>query len=415
MDVTKKNILYISYDGMTDALGQSQVLPYLFGLSKENYNIHLISFEKKDKYIEIGEEISNICKINKINWHPQYYTKNPPVLSTIWDFYRMKKLAEKLQKKFKFDVVHCRSYLPAMAGMNLKKKYGTKFLFDMRGFWADERVDGGQWDLNKFIFKKIFQYFKRKELDLFSNCDECVSLTENGKIELLSWKLNRKNKLKVNVIPCCVDLTHFNYENTDNNDQLKYIQKYNIEKNDLVICYLGSLGTVYLFDEVLKTVSLIENKHPNFKFLIFTQENKNLVSNYISNSPIKNTKNVFIDSLQRKEVPMAISLCSFSIFFCKPTYPRKGTSPTRLAELIACGVKIISNKGIGDSEFQIKENNLGYVFEDFSEVSYKDFIDNFNFDENFSKKELRKVANELFSLEHGIKKYKEIYLRLTQN
>ena len=27
-------VLYISYDGMTDALGQSQVLPYLCGLAQ---------------------------------------------------------------------------------------------------------------------------------------------------------------------------------------------------------------------------------------------------------------------------------------------------------------------------------------------------------------------------------------------
>ena len=40
-----KNVLYISYDGMTDPLGQSQVLPYLSGLSKEGYSFHLISFE----------------------------------------------------------------------------------------------------------------------------------------------------------------------------------------------------------------------------------------------------------------------------------------------------------------------------------------------------------------------------------
>ena len=41
------NILYLSYDGMTDPLGQSQVLPYLAGLSKKGFRFHLISFENK--------------------------------------------------------------------------------------------------------------------------------------------------------------------------------------------------------------------------------------------------------------------------------------------------------------------------------------------------------------------------------
>ena len=31
----EKQILYISYDGITDPLGQSQILPYIIGLTKK--------------------------------------------------------------------------------------------------------------------------------------------------------------------------------------------------------------------------------------------------------------------------------------------------------------------------------------------------------------------------------------------
>ncbi len=30
----------------------------------------------------------------------------------------------------------------AEVGLSLKEKFGVKFLFDMRGFWADEKADG---------------------------------------------------------------------------------------------------------------------------------------------------------------------------------------------------------------------------------------------------------------------------------
>ena len=39
-------ILYLTYDGLTDPLGQSQILPYLIKLSLDN-EIHIISAEKK--------------------------------------------------------------------------------------------------------------------------------------------------------------------------------------------------------------------------------------------------------------------------------------------------------------------------------------------------------------------------------
>jgi len=38
-------ILYVSYDGMTDSLGQSQVIPYLTEISKNGYDIHILSAE----------------------------------------------------------------------------------------------------------------------------------------------------------------------------------------------------------------------------------------------------------------------------------------------------------------------------------------------------------------------------------
>ncbi|MFN5417379.1 MAG: glycosyltransferase [Flavobacteriia bacterium] len=409
MDV---NVLYISYDGMTDALGQSQVLPYLFGISREGYKIHLISFEKEVNFQHLGDYIHNVCSESNISWYPQKYTKNPPVFSTVWDIYKMGRLAKKLHRKHNFKIVHCRSYTSSIIGLKLQQKYGVKFLFDMRGFWVDERVDGGQWDLSKFLYKNIYSYFKKKEFELFSSCDQCVSLTENGKTELLSWKLNRKNELPVNVIPCCADLSHFDYKRITPEIKEIYRKKYNVQENDLAVCYLGSLSTVYMFDQVLNVIAELEKKYSNLKFLVFTHEDITLVNKYISESPVKHTKNITIDSLTRNDVPNALSICDYSIFFCKPTYSRKGTSPTRLAELIACGVKVISNTNIGDTETHIKENNLGYVFNGFETEDIQQFVTKFDLSKDFPKDNLHQTAEKLFSLNEGVKKYLAIYKKL---
>lgn len=55
------NTLYISYDGMTDPLGQSQVLPYLSGIAAAGYKVTLISAEKEEKFLAIRDEIQRIC------------------------------------------------------------------------------------------------------------------------------------------------------------------------------------------------------------------------------------------------------------------------------------------------------------------------------------------------------------------
>ena len=41
-----KKILYITYDSLSDSISKSQILPLLNNLIK-NYNLYLVSFEKK--------------------------------------------------------------------------------------------------------------------------------------------------------------------------------------------------------------------------------------------------------------------------------------------------------------------------------------------------------------------------------
>ena len=145
-------ILYITYDGLTDPLGQSQIIPYLSGLSNAGYKITILSCEKKDKFNKNHETIAAILEKHSISWHYVSYNKRPPIAATLWDLYRLKKTANKLHKENVFKIVHCRSYIASLIGFWLKTKFGIKFIFDMRGFYADERVDGAIWDKNNFIF-----------------------------------------------------------------------------------------------------------------------------------------------------------------------------------------------------------------------------------------------------------------------
>ena len=180
-----KNILYLSYDGMTDPLGQSQVLPYIIGLTKKGYHFHLISFEKPDRFIAHKKDILQICEENNITWVPMLYTKRPPLFSTMWDVWRMKKKAFELNKEYSFSMVHCRSYLSALIGLSMKRRFKTAFLFDMRGFWADERVDGNIWNLKNPVYRWVYHFFKRQELLFLNEADYTVSLTLSGKNEML--------------------------------------------------------------------------------------------------------------------------------------------------------------------------------------------------------------------------------------
>ena len=88
----KKNILFISYDGMTDPLGQSQVIPYLAGLSKYGYRFTILSCEKPQRFALNKKNIETILDTFHIKWVPLLYHKKPPVISSMYDVLMLKRI-----------------------------------------------------------------------------------------------------------------------------------------------------------------------------------------------------------------------------------------------------------------------------------------------------------------------------------
>ena len=60
--MTPKKILFISYDGMTDPLGQSQAIPYLAGLSAFGYEFTILSCDKPSRYKKNREKVLSLLK-----------------------------------------------------------------------------------------------------------------------------------------------------------------------------------------------------------------------------------------------------------------------------------------------------------------------------------------------------------------
>ena len=403
-------ILYISYDGMTDPLGQSQVLPYLIGLSKAGYNLHLLSCEKADAYKQNAAIINTICAENNINWHPINYTKKPPLLSTLFDIWQLKREARKIHLDFKIDIVHCRSYIPAMVGEWLKKKYGIKFIFDMRGFWPDERIDGNIWNLKNPIFNLVYKYFKNQEKELLQRADHTVCLTNEANKEIHSWKFINNNPIAITVIPCCVDLDHFNPDKVTHARKSVLKNELGVLENDCILSYVGSIGTWYLLDEMLNFFKAFHEKQPNARFLFITPDDPIKITARAINYDIDLSK-IIITKGSRKDMPALISLSDYSIFFIKPAYSKKASSPTKQGEIMRLGIPIICNDKVGDTSFIINKYQAGIILTSFNEQAYNDAVSEL-LDTKFAKQSIIDGAFETYNLQTGIGQYERIYKSL---
>lgn len=401
MNQNNKNILYVTYDGLSDPVSQSQVIPYLENLSQNGIKYHILSFEKKEKLAANEDKIWEKIEKNNWIWYPEDYTKTPAVLSTLYDIDKGK---EKIRKILKYNpdisAIHVRSYIPMMMAFSIAKKNNIPIIFDMRGFWADERVDGHLWSLNNPIYRAVYNYFKKKEKLWITNSDAVVVLTNAAKNYLINnFEVAPNN---VYVIPCAADVDLF--------DPSK-IKSHN-EKQINNLLYFGSAENWYLFDEMFAFYDVYRNFFSPAKFTLIFHSKNNEILEKINKYEWHDEVGI-IYNVPRAAMPEYINLSTHVIFFLNNNFTRIATSPTKFGEAIAMGKPIITNIGIGDLD-DIKNDNCGVVIDKFD-------IDQFNNacqrlkNINFDSQEIRNKALQKYDLKLLCEKYRMIYDKFSES
>ncbi len=405
--MNKPHVLFISYDGMTDPLGQSQVIPYLQGLVANGFAITLLSCEKPEVYEAGKENIRAILKESNISWRPIMYTKKPPVLSTLYDIYQLKKAAKKIYRETNFRMVHTRPGIPSMVGLWLKKKYGVAFLNDIREFYADSRVDGGMWNQSSFLYRNIYKYFKKQEMQELKESDGIVCLTHAAEKIIKEWPAYNK-QTPLEVIPCSADLELFDPAAIDKKKKATYVQQLGIKEDDFIISYLGSIGGWYLTAEMLRFCKLLSDQIPAARFLFISPHRHEQILAAAATYNITAEKIITVKA-SRKEVPVLASFSSYSLFFIKPCFSKLSSSPTKHGELMALGIPVITNGGVGDMQDIVRGNNAGFITDDFSDESFNKIIAEIKNGTLFSKEKIREAAGKIYSLGNAIEAYTRIY------
>lgn len=396
--------LYISYDGILEALGQSQVLPYLRGLSGKGAEFFLVSFEKK-KYRNDTRRIVRLrgeLKSHNIKWINLAYHKYPAIISTAFDVFLGSIVCICIFLKEKPALVHGRSYVASVIAWILKKLFHVKFVFDMRGFWADERVEGRIWKSRHTLYR-VVKYIERR---LLRDADEIIILSNKARTILKDWGYNIN---KASVIPSCVDMDRFKFIERS---RTELRNKYGL-KDKFVFIHTGSLESWYMKDKMLDYFKSCAEISPGVHFLILSHDNHDKIRRLISDKKL-DLKYFTILSVSFDEMPGYLSMADAGIFFITPVFSKLASSPTKFAEYLSCGLPVISNDRIGDIEECILSNYTGVVVRDFNENEYKkSFKTLLNLTEDKDlRSRCRLAACNNFSHKFAVEKYYEIYSRL---
>ena len=142
------------------------------------------------------------------------------------------------------------------------------------------------------------------------------------------------------------------------------------------------------------------------KFLFVTREQKE-VRKAIWDRKL-DQDDFIITSCSRQDVPAHISICDASIFFIIPTYSKKASAATKMAEIMGMGKPVVTNTGWGDVDEIINHSN-GILVKGFEEKDYQIGVSGLVDLKNADPIAIRDSVMEFFSLEKGVERFHNIY------
>jgi glycosyltransferase involved in cell wall biosynthesis len=212
------------------------------------------------------------------------------------------------------------------------------------------------------------------------------------------------------VIPCCVDLNKFDPTSITLEQKKEARATFDFSENDRILGYVGSIGTWYMLDEMLQFFKTYQSIYPTAKFLFISGENRSIIVERAKFFGIDENL-IYLKSVLHSEVAKFISIFDASVFFIIPTFSKTASSPTKQGELMAMGIPIFCNNGVGDTEWVVNQYHAGSAIELEPNMDYSKFDFNLS---NFDVEKTKFGAKEFYGLETGVLRYLKIYDNLSQ-
>ena len=406
-----RRVLFISYNGMLDPLGQSQVLPYLRELSKKGVIFTLLSFERRGAFENEGParcaELHRELAHQNIEWHWLRYHQTPSIPATAYDVLRGILSAKQLVKKNRIELVHARSHIAATIALALKKQLGVKFIFDIRGLMAEEYVDANHWKQNSLPFR-ISKTMERRAL---AGADGIVTLTEKIWPIIKDWDGLRGRAVPHEVIPCCADLKAFKFSAVEREKRRAELRL----SDRLTVVYSGSIDGWYLTEEMADFFAQLLREDPAAHFLWLTPLKHDRVKGLMNERGI-NPDQYTVKAALPSDVPSYLSAADVGLAFIRSCFSKQASSPTKNAEYLACSLPVIINAGVGDSDALVTQSEIGALVREMTNADYSKAITRVRrllTDRDALREATRDTAVRLFDVSRvGVERYARLYERV---
>jgi glycosyltransferase involved in cell wall biosynthesis len=278
---------------------------------------------------------------------------------------------------------------------------GLPWIFDVRGLLAQEYVDAERWPAGGLLDRLT----RSAERSLVRRADGLVFLTRRVVAQLREDGTVHEGQ-PVGIIPCAVDVDRFS---PDLGARVRIRRELGLG-NRPVMTYAGSLGSWYLPAAMLDFFDAARSSLPGLHFLVLTPQAP-VMGREVARRGFE--RDVTVRTVSPAAVPAHLAAADFGISFIAASPSKIASSPTKLAEYLACGLPVVVNPGVGDVE-ELKQEPAWVVVDRLDRESYERAA--LRLRGLLAQPDGRETARELavrrFALARAVEAYDDLYRRL---
>ena len=174
--------------------------------------------------------------------------------------------------------------------------------------------------------------------------------------------------------------------------------------------YLGSVGSLYLLDEVVRFFRVALEVNPRASLLVVTNGPEDGVQSLLAEHGVPRDRYQMLN-LPYEEVPRHLAGAQASLFFTKPCYSRIGKYSTKFGESLASGLPVVTNRGSVDIDRLLEQHRVGIVIDLFTHAAYQDALERLEalLGDPGLRDRCRQVAADHLAMERGVCAYQRVY------
>lgn len=357
-----RRILWITFDGLLQPLGHSQIVRVATALARAGHGYDLASLERssdlarRDRVEELRAHLAD----HGIRWHHARFEEGGGGRAIAVNCARLLAIASEAIGRHRHALVHARAIHGGLIARALRARHGTPYLFDARSYWVDEQVEEGR----RFRGRAAYLTAKRVERAIFERAAGIVTLTELQADDVRTGALGRAGERPIMCIPTCADYHEFHpcAPGAPRPPELA-----EVPDAARIFGIVGALNRSYYAEETIDVARRVLARDPRFRLVVLSAQIEEYRSLLAARGIDRSRAHVL--TVPHGAMPAVVPHLEWGALLLRTNFAKRASVPTKLAEFFAAGVRPLHHGCNEEVAGWVARAGSGLVLDDVAEAS----------------------------------------------